>query len=87
MEKYNGWKNRASWNVALWLANDEQLHFYTRTALKNYPTVHDSINAFIKFLDDAGIKKTPDGYNYNYQNMVEYFINQWEDTKLLREGV
>ena len=26
MDKYNGWTNRATWNVALWVGNDELIY-------------------------------------------------------------
>ena len=30
MEGYNGWKNYETWNVALWLGNDEGLYNIAR---------------------------------------------------------
>lgn len=34
MDEYNGWKNRQTWNVALWIDNDKQTYTATRTAAK-----------------------------------------------------
>lgn len=38
-EKYNGWTNYETWNVNLWLGNDEETHRYwckeAKHALKN----------------------------------------------------
>ena len=31
---YNGWKNYATWNVALWLDNDESMYRYYTEAVK-----------------------------------------------------
>lgn len=50
-EKYNGWANYPTWNVSLWLANDEGLYStaqeYVRNAVENN-TDHDDDHAVDK---------------------------------------
>ena len=33
---YNGWKNRQTWNVALYIQNEEGLYFAARNFMKRY---------------------------------------------------
>jgi hypothetical protein len=63
--KYNGWKNYATWNVALWINNDEPLYRaavdYVRRA--KHP---NKGGLYRLFIESIGLdhSKTPDGINW-----------------------
>lgn len=60
-DTYNGWKNRATWNVALWIGQDP---LYTEAVafIKDYK----GKQPYVDFLESCGLdtQKTPDGINY-----------------------
>lgn len=66
---YNGWKNRQTWNVALWISNDEPLY---RTAV-NFMKQHGKKfrgKEYIAFIERGGVadfndgRSTPDGVHF-----------------------
>lgn len=68
---YNGYKNYATWNVALWISNDEGLYNAARDfmfAYKGRKPYRDFISTFVDIIeiDFWGSKttKTPDGINW-----------------------
>ena len=58
-DTYNGWRNYETWNVALWIGNDEGLY---NTVLelreRNY-------GAFVEEMRECAITETPDGVAWN----------------------
>ena len=54
---YNGWKNRATWNVALWIQNDEGLY--------NFAKECGTYENFAKQMREVGYTETPDRVAYN----------------------
>jgi hypothetical protein len=83
-ETYNGWANYETWNVALYINNEEDLYFlacdYVRQAKKFGRNV--SYAAFSDVLDAIRGTKTPDGVSWSDEN-----LNTDELNEMLRELV
>jgi hypothetical protein len=57
MSGYNGWANYETWNVALWMQNDEGIYRLMRRC-SDYAT-------FIAEMRELGSTETPDGVAWN----------------------
>ena len=72
-QTYNGWANYETWNVALWIQNDEALYVIS----KDYNTY----SALMFTLQEVyGLKETPDGVKFNDPK-----INRIEMNEMLQE--
>jgi hypothetical protein len=61
---YNGWKNYDTWNVALWIANQQDVYFGAVDFMKNENP--DPLNPYRAFVISCGLEaqKTPDDVAY-----------------------
>jgi len=66
---YNGWKNWATWNVALWLGNDPALYKMARRFVHYKDLAQE--------LEDCGATATPDGASYKDPDLDTYALDEW----------
>ena len=55
---FNGWANWETWNVALWIGNDEGLYAAAKDCKGSY-------SKLIGILWDCGSRETPDGCRWD----------------------
>ena len=81
--KYNGWANYQTWNVILWMDNDEKLH---DIALKvsSYKEFREAISLlYAEFRDDTGYLyyalafETPDSVAWNDSSICMEEVDNW----------
>ena len=65
---YNGWKNYETWNVALWLQNDEGFYSMAQDAPNYYELLIELQNSFL----DA----TPDGVDFEDDDLDYQALNE-----------
>jgi hypothetical protein len=58
---YNGWANYETWNVALWIGNDEGLYRMAR----GYRSSRSPYESFREDMRELGYLETPDGVAYS----------------------
>lgn len=64
---YLGWKNHATWNVSLWIQNDEALYALAKEiAASKYTRPY---RGFAENLKDIGITETSDGVSYSDKSL------------------
>ena len=70
-ERYNGWKNRATWNIALWLGNDYGLYQLACECARKYP--RNPYGALLQIIGPDS--RTPDGFKFGGRQVSRKEIN------------
>ena len=83
MMTYNGWANRSTWNVNLWIGNDEKLYKMVLKMGETSHSVGDFATRLEGFLLTIWNGATPDGDDLAPVDWVD-ICDQWAEANELR---
>ena len=66
---YNGWTNYETWNVALWIQNDEGLYHLA----KDFTDYDSLVNVLY---EEFGVKETKDGVKFGSAKINTFQMNE-----------
>ena len=66
MSDYQGWKNRATWNIALWINNDFQLYSQALEFINDYK----GKNPYEDFVKVYKLDTTPDHFSFTDESLA-----------------
>ena len=67
---FNGWANYQTWNVSLWIQNDEGLYEMARECR------NDGYQYFAEVISECGDKATPDGVSWTDPTLDHDELNE-----------
>ena len=83
---YNGWTNRATWNLMLWISNDESAYHFFRDLYRTIggEVIEERIRAVRCDAYQWYGHTTPDGYSLsmvNWEEVVEHLDEDFEEIR------
>lgn len=86
-EKFQGWSNHATWNVALWLDNDYPLYVFAQGLFKRLVTSGDGTALNLAHILRTWVTTTPEVYSkfdikrieleqVNWQEIAEHYFSE-----------
>jgi hypothetical protein len=72
---YNGWKNRKTWNISLWINNDERLYNLAKDFMAEYKG-KTPYRDFANMLKDCEIYKTGDNISFTDHQLSKSELNR-----------
>lgn len=71
---YSGWKNRQTWNVALWIGNDEPLYRAAVDFMRGY----NGRRPYSRFIEHEGMcgQRTPDNIAWDGSKLDRVALNE-----------
>jgi len=69
---YNGWANYETWNVSLWIQNDQSIYDAAKGC--------DDYSQLVEMFYDCGVKETPDGVSFTDPKLNQIELNEMIQT-------